>query len=102
MNVLGILARRLLHIAATVVLVALLIFGLMHFLPGDPVLMLLGEGGTDASIAQMRHTLGFDRSVLEQFWELLSRMATLQLGDSVAMRVPVVSLIRDRLPVTLM
>jgi peptide/nickel transport system permease protein len=102
MNVLGILARRLLHIAATVVLVALLIFVLMHFLPGDPVLMLLGERATDASIAQMRHAMGFDRTVLEQFWEFLLHMTTLQFGDSITMRVPVVSLIRDRLPVTLM
>ena len=102
MTLLGILARRLLHIAATVVLVALLIFALMHFLPGDPVLMLLGERATDASIAQMRHAMGFDRTVLEQFWAFLMRMASLQFGDSITMRVPVTSLIRDRLPVTLM
>jgi peptide/nickel transport system permease protein len=102
MKVLGILARRLLHIAATVVLVALLIFALMHLLPGDPVLMLLGERATDAGIAQMRHDMGFDRTILEQFWEFLLRMATLQFGDSITMRVPVASLIRDRLPVTLM
>lgn len=102
MKVLGILARRLLHIAATVVLVGLLIFALMHLLPGDPVLMLLGERATDAGIAQMRHDMGFDRTILEQFWEFLLRMATLQFGDSITMRVPVASLIRDRLPVTLM
>jgi peptide/nickel transport system permease protein len=102
MNVLGILARRLLHIAATVVLVALLIFVLMHFLPGDPVLMLLGERATDASIAQMRHDMGFDRTMLEQFWEFLLHMTTLQFGDSITMRVPVISLVRDRLPVTLL
>jgi peptide/nickel transport system permease protein len=101
-TLLAILARRLLHIAATVVLVALLIFALMHFLPGDPVLMLLGERATDASIAQMRHAMGFDRTVLEQFWEFLLHMTTLRFGDSITMRVPVVSLIRDRLPVTLM
>ncbi len=63
MTLLAILARRLLHIAATVVLVALLIFALMHFLPGDPVLMLLGERATDAGIAQMRHAMGLDRTV---------------------------------------
>jgi len=101
-TLLGILARRLLHIAATVVLVALLIFALMHFLPGDPVLMLLGERATDAGIAQMRHAMGLDRTVLEQFWEFLLRMATLRFGDSITLRVPVISLIRDRLPVTLM
>ena len=102
MKCLTILARRLLHIAATVVLVALLIFTLMHLLPGDPVLMLLGERASDASIAQMRHELGVDRSMLEQFWSFLTRMVSLQFGDSITMRVPVATLIRERLPVTLM
>src|SRR5260221_4465993 len=74
----------------------------MHFLPGDPVLMLLGERATDASIAQMRHAMGFDRTVLEQFWEFLLHMTALRWGDSIPMRVPVVSLICDRVPVTLM
>ena len=102
MNLLGIIGRRLLQIAATVVLVALLIFVLMHFLPGDPVLSLLGERATDEMIARMRHDMGLDRSVLVQFWEFLSHLATLRLGDSITMRVSVASLIADRLPVTLL
>jgi peptide/nickel transport system permease protein len=101
-HVLAIIGRRLLQIAATVVLVALLIFVLMHFLPGDPVLMLLGDRATDDMIAQMRHEMGLDRSVLVQFWEFLSHMATFRLGDSITMRVSVASLIADRLPITLM
>ncbi len=99
---LALLARRVLHIAATVVLVALLIFALMHFLPGDPVLMLLGDRASDESIARMRHEMGLDRTMLEQFWEFLWHMATFRFGDSVTMRVPVVSLIKERLPVTIM
>ena len=102
MHVLAILGRRLLQIAATVVLVALLIFVLMRFLPGDPVLMLLGDRATDAGIENMRHQLGLDRSMLVQFWEFLTHMVTLQLGESVTMRVSVIRLIEDRLPVTLM
>jgi peptide/nickel transport system permease protein len=100
--VLALLARRVLHIAATVVLVALLIFALMHFLPGDPVLMLLGDRASDESIARMRHEMGLDRTMLEQFWEFLWHMVTFRFGDSVTMRVPVVSLIKERLPVTIM
>ena len=99
---LALLARRVLHIAATVVLVALLIFALMHFLPGDPVLMLLGDRASDESIARMRHEMGLDRTMLEQFWEFLWHMVTFRFGDSVTMRVPVVSLIKERLPVTIM
>jgi peptide/nickel transport system permease protein len=99
-GILVILAKRLLHIAATVVLVALLIFFLMHLLPGDPVLVLLGERATDASIAQMRHEMGLDHSVFEQFLDFLLRMASFQFGDSITMRVPVSRLITDRLPIT--
>ena len=102
MFVLAILGRRLGQIAATVVLVALLVFGLMRLLPGDPALMLLGDRATDASIAQMHHDLGLDRSIAVQFWEFLVHSVTLQLGDSITLRVPVASLVRDGLPITLM
>jgi peptide/nickel transport system permease protein len=102
MHVLGILARRLGQIVATVVLVALLIFGLMRLLPGDPALMLLGDRATDAQITQLHHDLGLDRSIAVQFWEFLIHAVTLRFGDSITLRVPVSSLIRDGLPITLM
>ncbi len=102
MQLLTVLGRRLLQVAVTVVLVALLIFGLMRLLPGDPVLALLGDRATDASIAAMRHTMGLDRPLIVQFWDFLVRTVSLQLGDSISMRVPVAELIRDKLPITLM
>jgi peptide/nickel transport system permease protein len=101
-HLLGLLWRRVLQIVGTVLLVALLIFGLMRLLPGDPVLQMLGDRATDASIAEMRHEMGFDRSVAVQFWEFLVHTVTLRLGDSITMRVPVAALIRDKLPITLM
>jgi peptide/nickel transport system permease protein len=100
-TLLAILGHRLLQVAATVVMVSLLIFVLMHLLPGDPVMILLGDRASDADIARMRHLMGFDRGIVEQFWEFLGRMATLQFGESVTMHVPVVRLIAERLPVTL-
>jgi peptide/nickel transport system permease protein len=102
MALLGLLGRRLLQIMATVLLVAVLIFGLMHLLPGDPVLALLGDRATDAMIVQMRHQMGLDRSLPVQFWSFLTHLLTLRLGDSITMRVPVATLIRDKLPITLM
>ena len=102
MYILATLGRRLAQIVATVVLVALLVFGLMRLLPGDPALMLLGERATDAAIAKMHHDLGLDRSVGVQFWEFLVHAVTLQLGESITLRVPVASLVRDGLPITLM
>ncbi len=102
MHLLGILGRRVGQVAATVLLVAVLVFGLMHLLPGDPALVLLGDRATDAGIARLHHDLGLDRSLPVQFWEFLLHLVTLRLGDSITLRVSVLSLVRDRLPVTLL
>ncbi len=99
---LTVLGRRLLQVAATVVLVALLVFGLMHLLPGDPAAMLLGERGSDEGVAALRREMGLDRSLAAQFWEFLVHFVTLRFGDSISMRVPVIRLIEERLPVTLL
>ena len=102
MHLLTILGRRVLQIMATVLLVAVLVFTLMHLLPGDPAQVMLGDRGSDAAIAQLHHELGLDRSIPVQFWDFLMRVLTLNLGESVAMRVPVVQLVQARLPITLL
>jgi peptide/nickel transport system permease protein len=93
--------RRAGQVAVTVLLVALLTFVLMHMLPGDPAIVLLGDRATDESIARLHHEMGLDQSILVQFWRYLVSLATLQLGDSITMRVPVTTLLFQRLPVTL-
>ncbi len=93
--------RRAGQVAITVLLVALLTFVLMHMLPGDPAIVLLGDRATDESIARLHHEMGFDQSILVQFWRYLVNLATLHLGDSITMRVPVTTLLIQRLPVTL-
>jgi peptide/nickel transport system permease protein len=82
--------------------VALLIFGLMRLLPGDPALALLGDRATDASIARLHHELGLDRSIGVQFWEFLRHAVVLDLGVSISQRVPVAQLVRSGAPITLM
>jgi peptide/nickel transport system permease protein len=74
----------------------------MHLLPGDPAEVMLGDRGSTAAIAQLHHDLGLDRSILVQFWEFLKRIATLNLGESVTMRVPVILVIAERLPITVL
>jgi peptide/nickel transport system permease protein len=87
---------------ATVLLVAVLVFTLMHMLPGDPAQAMLGDRGTTDAIAQLHHELGLDRPIPVQFWEFLKRIVTLDLGESVTMRISVTQLIVDRLPNTLL
>src|SRR5271154_3919564 len=93
--------RRVGQIAVTVLLVALLTFTLLHMLPGDPAVVLLGERATEATIAQLHHQMGLDQPIPVQFWRYLVSLATLNLGDSLTMRIPVATLLLQRLPVTL-
>ena len=101
MGLLGVLGRRLGQVVVTVVAVALIVFGLMHLLPGDPALVLAGERASDATIAQLHAQLGLDRSLPEQFWTFLVNTVSLNLGDSTSMKVPVSRLVANGLPITL-
>ena len=93
--------RRAGQIVVTVLLVALLTFTLMHMLPGDPAAVLLGERGDEAALAQLHRQMGLDQPMPVQFWRYLVSLATLNLGDSLTMRIPVATLLGQRLPVTL-
>jgi len=93
--------RRAGQIAVTVLLVAVLTFTLLHMLPGDPAAVLLGERADEATIAQLHHQMGLDQPMPVQFWRYLVSLATLNLGDSLTMRIPVATLLLQRLPVTL-
>ncbi len=102
MGLLTALGRRLLQVMLTVVIVALLIFGLMRLLPGDPALVLLGDRATDARIAAVHRDLGLDEPMVVQFGAFLVRTVQLKLGDSITLHVPVSRLIVDGLPITLL
>lgn len=93
--------RRAGQIAVTVLLVAVLTFTLLHMLPGDPAAVLLGERGDEAALAQLHRQMGLDQPIPVQFWRYLVSLATLNLGNSLTMRIPVATLLAQRLPVTL-
>lgn len=102
MHVLTHVASRLLQIVPTVAMVAVLMFGLLRLLPGDPAVMLLGDRATEASIARMHKEMGLDQPVVVQFATYLGNVARGRFGESVTLKVPVSRLIVERLPNTLM
>lgn len=102
MQVLSFVGWRLLQMVPIILLVAVVIFGLMRLLPGDPALALLGNHATPENLAALRRQMGLDHSVLYQFWVYVSGLATGQFGYSVTMSVPVSELIIDRTPITLL
>jgi peptide/nickel transport system permease protein len=93
--------RRLLQAIPLLLLASLLVFLLLHLTPGDPVRIMLGEQASDAQVAQVRESLGLDRSLPEQYLIFLGRLLQGNLGMSIRGVRPVSELIMLALPATL-
>lgn len=76
-------------------------FSLIHLIPGDPVLLLLGDQATPENVAELRRALGLNGSIPEQFWAYLTHLVRGDLGTSLATRLSVTSIVARTLPVTL-
>jgi peptide/nickel transport system permease protein len=92
--------RRLLQAVPTVLGVTLLVFLLLHLVPGDPARALLGPRATPGLIAKLHHEWGLDQPLYTQFWLFLVRLVHGDLGDSTFLDASVRSLIIERFPVT--
>ncbi|WP_297528425.1 nickel ABC transporter permease [Thiohalobacter sp.] len=97
----ALLLRRLLATAFVVLGVALLVFLLIHLIPGDPVDVMLGESASAADREALRQNLGLDRPLGAQLLAWFEGLARLDLGLSLHERQPVTRLIAERLPATL-
>jgi peptide/nickel transport system permease protein len=95
------LVRRLIALIPVALGVATLTFALIHLVPGDPVVAMLGDSAGPADIAGMRHELGLDRSITAQYLTFLWGLAHADLGESISMKEPVARLIAQRFPATL-
>src|SRR5580704_10607599 len=77
-----------------------IVFFIMR-LSGDPTLLLVPEGATAEQIAELRHSLGFDRPLIVQYAAYLDDLAHLDLGESLVQRAPVGAIVAERIPYTL-
>lgn len=80
---------------------SVLIFILVHQMPGDPVLNLVGERASEEVLAQKRKELGLDQPFSTQLGKHLGRLAHGDLGFSIRKRESVTTLLFSRLPYTL-
>lgn len=99
------LIRRVLTMVIVFLVISVAIFGLVHAAPGDPVSMMISpdqyNAGTPAYIAQVRHELGLDRSIVIQYFRWFGHAMTGDLGYSVPLNRPVGGLIAERMVPTL-
>jgi peptide/nickel transport system permease protein len=88
-------------------LVTMLVFLFIHLLPGDPLMIYLGNfnptGANSFTIEQLdvlRHQYGLDRPLPVQYWDWLTHVVRGDLGESIAVRQPIGGLIKDAMPRT--
>ncbi|QXZ79253.1 ABC transporter permease [Rhizobium sp. rho-13.1] len=96
------IVRRILQMIPTIVFILIVTFVLIRLLPGDPASAMLGDRARDADVLRINASLGLDKPVIVQFFYFVRRIATGDLGDSITLKTPVVDLIAQRMPVTLM
>jgi len=95
------LARRILALLPVALGVATLTFAIIHLVPGDPIVAMLGESAAPADVVAMRHQMGLDRPMLSQYLSYLGGLAVGDLGESTSYRKPVSHLIVERFPATI-
>ena len=92
--------RRLVLSLPVLAIVITSIFLLVHLIPGDPVVQMLGEGAEPADVEEIRHQLGLDQPLHIQYATYWQQLVQGNLGTSFKFNIPVSEVLRARYPAT--
>jgi peptide/nickel transport system permease protein len=95
------IVRRFLLTIPVLLAMSVFAFLVIRLVPGDPVRTMLGFRATDENVAVVRAALGLDRPLVEQYFSWLGGILRLDFGQDFISRVPLTTLLAERLPVTL-
>jgi peptide/nickel transport system permease protein len=97
----GYVVRRLLQMILVILGVTFLVFFLIHLVPGDPAITILGTRATPEKIQVLHEEWGLDKPLPVQYGLYMKRLVRGDLGTSLFYDVPAGRLVLERLPVTL-
>jgi len=101
MNFLFYAGKRFLQVLPALFGISLVVFFLVHAIPGDPADVILGQRATDERVKAIHHLLGIDRPLVVQYFSFLGHLFQGSLGTSFYNNTSVSSLIAGRLSATL-
>jgi len=81
--------------AATLAAASVIIFLLIHAIPGDPIYVLLGDEATPAQVEALRTRMGLDQPLLVQYFLWVENVLQGNFGTSIFFQTPVTTVIRD-------
>lgn len=82
--------------------VTIVVFFMIHFVPGDPARTMLGIHATDKAVAALHQKWALDQPLPTQYLIFMERLLHGDLGDSFFYQVPATGLVLERLPATLL
>jgi peptide/nickel transport system permease protein len=91
---------RLLALVPVWLVVSVVVFLLVHLIPGDPARVMVGPQGTEAQVAEMRERLGLNQPLAMQYVAWLMHALRADLGDSIFLGRSVAQAIAERLEPT--
>jgi peptide/nickel transport system permease protein len=94
---LAFIARRLVATIPVLLVVAVVVFLMLRLTPGDPAAIIAGDAANPEQIERIRAGLGLDRPIVVQFFAWLGDLARGNLGESFYFKLPVATLIGQRL-----
>jgi peptide/nickel transport system permease protein len=93
--------RRLLVAVPVLFFVSIIVFSLIHLLPGDPAISMLGEEARPELIQALRKDLGLDQPLYQQYFSWLRKGLSGDMGRSIQTKQSVAKALGQRLPVTI-
>lgn len=93
--------KRLGTMIPVLLVVSILVFLMVHMMPGDPAQIIAGEAATEADIERVRVAQGFDKPLIEQYFRYITNVLRGDMGTSIRTNRAVSDEIRSRLPNTL-
>jgi len=92
--------RRVLLTIPVLFAMSIVVFLIIRLVPGDPVRTMLGFRATPANVSELRHRLGLDQNLLQQYLNFISALLRGDLGTDIVSHAPLSELLVQRLPVT--
>ncbi|CAH0122189.1 Dipeptide transport system permease protein DppB [Paenibacillus sp. CECT 9249] len=99
---LKLIVKRLINMIPTLLVVATIVFIITRLIPGDPAAVMLGPQASVEDIAKLRDKLGLNEPIIMQYLHYLGDLVRGDLGTSLSYNQPVLSIIMERFPNTLL
>jgi peptide/nickel transport system permease protein len=96
-----VVARRVLLAVPMLLGMSLVVFLIVHLVPGDPATAVLGLNATPELVQQLRTDLGLDEPLVTQYLTWLGNVLTGDFGRDYSSNAPISELLSERLPVTI-